>query len=201
MKSLYDADITWPTKSDDFFPYASDPHAYWTGYFTSRPTFKRYERIGNHFLQICKQLTSLTQKHSGKQFVSHLNFLRETMGVMQHHDAITGTEKEKVAYDYAKLLDVGLRACASNAKSILNRLVTDEDNLDADNPDFKPNYKFEFESCLLLNISKCDISEQNEKFVVTLYNPLAHSTFQYVRIPISKDDYEVKDYRGTWKYI
>ena len=27
---------TWPSKVDDFFPYASDPHAFWTGYFTSR---------------------------------------------------------------------------------------------------------------------------------------------------------------------
>ena len=31
LKSLHQANITWPTKSDDFFPYASDPHAYWTG--------------------------------------------------------------------------------------------------------------------------------------------------------------------------
>ena len=30
----------WPTKQDDFFPYASDPHAYWTGYHSSRPSSK-----------------------------------------------------------------------------------------------------------------------------------------------------------------
>ena len=36
LKSLNDAGITWPSKNDDFFPYASDPHAFWTGYFTSR---------------------------------------------------------------------------------------------------------------------------------------------------------------------
>ena len=36
LKSLNDAGISWPSKNDDFFPYASDPHAYWTGYFTSR---------------------------------------------------------------------------------------------------------------------------------------------------------------------
>ena len=35
-KSLNEAGKTWTSKSDDFFPYASDPHAYWTGYFTSR---------------------------------------------------------------------------------------------------------------------------------------------------------------------
>lgn len=51
LKSLHDANITWSSKSDDFFPYSSDPNAFWTGYFTSRPTIKRFERVGNHFLQ------------------------------------------------------------------------------------------------------------------------------------------------------
>ncbi|XP_052870890.1 lysosomal alpha-mannosidase-like, partial [Anopheles cruzii] len=52
LKALHDTGITWPTKSDDFFPYASDPHSFWTGYYTSRPTSKRYERVGNHLLQV-----------------------------------------------------------------------------------------------------------------------------------------------------
>ncbi|MFS7901461.1 putative alpha-mannosidase [Helianthus anomalus] len=33
---------TWPLKKDDYFPYASDINAYWTGYFTSRPALKGY---------------------------------------------------------------------------------------------------------------------------------------------------------------
>lgn len=40
LKALNEAGISWPSKTDDFFPYASDPHAYWTGYFTSRPALK-----------------------------------------------------------------------------------------------------------------------------------------------------------------
>ena len=36
LKSLNEAGQTWTSKTDDFFPYASDPHAFWTGYFTSR---------------------------------------------------------------------------------------------------------------------------------------------------------------------
>lgn len=122
LKSLHDAGITWPTKDDDFFPYASDPHAYWTGYFTSRPTLKRYERVGNNFLQVCKQLTSLAP-NLYPELLPHLGFMRETMGVMQHHDAVTGTEKQKVAFDYARRLSVGMRTCSANARAVLNRLT------------------------------------------------------------------------------
>lgn len=52
LKAVHDAGQTWTTKHDDFFPYASDPHSYWTGFFTSRPTLKRFERLGNNFLQV-----------------------------------------------------------------------------------------------------------------------------------------------------
>lgn len=52
LKAVHKAGNTWPVKEDDFFPYASDPHTYWTGYFTSRPTIKGFERLGNNFLQV-----------------------------------------------------------------------------------------------------------------------------------------------------
>lgn len=66
--------MSWTVKEDDFFPYASDPYAYWTGnmvrvyalqnwkynytigYFTSRPALKFYARKMNSLLQICKQV-------------------------------------------------------------------------------------------------------------------------------------------------
>ncbi|CAG9122905.1 unnamed protein product [Plutella xylostella] len=51
LKAVHDANPTLPTKRDDFFPYASDPNSFWTGYFTSKPTIKLYEREGNSVLQ------------------------------------------------------------------------------------------------------------------------------------------------------
>lgn len=56
LKALNEEGLQFPTKQDDFFPYSSDPHSFWTGYFTSRPTLKRFERIGNNFLQVCELL-------------------------------------------------------------------------------------------------------------------------------------------------
>jgi len=52
LKALNEPGETWPVKTDDFFPYASDNHAYWTGYFTSRPTFKGTLSKTNTFLQV-----------------------------------------------------------------------------------------------------------------------------------------------------
>lgn len=47
---------------------------------------------------MAKQLTSF--KTSGGDVTS----LKHAIGVMQHHDAITGTEKQLVANDYHRLL-------------------------------------------------------------------------------------------------
>ena len=41
---VYKEKKEWPLKWDDFFPYADDPHSYWSGYFTSRPPLKGYVR-------------------------------------------------------------------------------------------------------------------------------------------------------------
>jgi lysosomal alpha-mannosidase len=57
-------------------------------------------------VQVGKQLVAMTQL--GQVGASPLDSLREAMGIMQHHDAITGTEKQHVADDYARTLAKGL---------------------------------------------------------------------------------------------
>jgi len=44
--------LAWTVKTDDFFPYADGEHAYWTGYFTSRPLLKGFERYTSSWLQV-----------------------------------------------------------------------------------------------------------------------------------------------------
>ncbi|XP_058057448.1 lysosomal alpha-mannosidase-like [Anopheles bellator] len=201
LKALHDTGITWPTKSDDFFPYASDPHSYWTGYYTSRPTSKRYERVGNHLLQVCKQLTALAPSRE-EHMEPHLTVLREAMGVMQHHDAITGTEKQHVSDDYTRMMHRAMGACEVNTQAALNQIVDPQFRrarahpLDRE-PAPEPTYKFAFESCHLLNVSKCELTESKDSFTVTLYNPLAHASHQYVRVPITGARYVVRDYRNV----
>lgn len=47
----------------------------------------------------------------GIESVGDLLAMKDAMGIMQHHDAVTGTEKQHVADDYARLLHVGVTEC------------------------------------------------------------------------------------------
>lgn len=56
LYALNQANRTWTTKTDDFFPISFNQHGLWTGYFTSRPALKRYERYSNNILQVIRQV-------------------------------------------------------------------------------------------------------------------------------------------------
>ncbi|KAF7271106.1 hypothetical protein GWI33_015990 [Rhynchophorus ferrugineus] len=177
----------WLVKQDDYFPYASDPHAYWTGYFTSRPALKRFERYGNNFLQVCKQLYALADL--GPEDRVDLNSMREAMGVMQHHDAVTGTEKQHVASDYARRLQRGIANCEIITETALNKLSNKSADSDAN--------LLSFNTCPLSNISQCAYSENLDNFVVTIYNPLSRSVNKVVKLPVTGDAYKVTDPKGV----
>ncbi|CRK86319.1 CLUMA_CG000160, isoform A [Clunio marinus] len=187
LKSLHESNTKWPIKSDDFFPYASDPHSYWTGYYTSRPTSKRFERIGNHFLQICKQLSAMAEV-AEDFYDENLKRLKSEMGVMQHHDAITGTEKQHVTEDYHRELYDSIKGCEDNTRSSLNQLMIGHHSNGTN------QLEFQFNSCLNLNISVCEVTESSSEFMVTVYNPISHETYQNVKIPVHGDSYIVRDY-------
>ncbi|CAG2100054.1 unnamed protein product, partial [Medioppia subpectinata] len=178
------------TKSDDFFPYASDNNTYWTGYFTSRPALKRYERVGNNFLQVCKQLDVLAGM--GGAYDKEMTALREWQGVMQHHDAITGTEKQHVADDYALKLAKSIAGCERvvdravgklTANSMANRTVQS-----------LPEQLF----CQQLNVSACEWTESlNTSLTVTVYNPYGQPVRHILRLPISNWSVQVLDPTGV----
>uniref|UniRef100_A0AAQ6AET3 Lysosomal alpha-mannosidase n=1 Tax=Amphiprion ocellaris TaxID=80972 RepID=A0AAQ6AET3_AMPOC len=109
LQELHRANLTWALKTDDFFPYADSAHDFWTGYFTSRPALKRYERISNSNLQTCNQLEVLGGPVSRKGPFGGGD--KKAMAVAQHHDAVSGTEKQHVANDYARKLASGWQHC------------------------------------------------------------------------------------------
>ncbi|XP_052582965.1 lysosomal alpha-mannosidase-like isoform X2 [Peromyscus californicus insignis] len=180
---LNKANLTWSVKEDDYFPYADGPHMFWTGYFSSRPALKRYERLSYNFLQVCNQLEALAgpAANVGPYGTGDSAPLKEAMAVLQHHDAITGTARQNVVNDYARQLAAGWRPCEVLVSNALAQLSF-----------YKQNFSF----CHELNISICPVSQNSEQFQVTVYNPLGRKVHQMVRLPVSEGIFFVKDPNG-----
>ncbi|XP_018008120.1 lysosomal alpha-mannosidase [Hyalella azteca] len=187
VDALHASQISWGTKQDDFFPYASDPHAYWTGYFTSRPTFKGMIRKANGFHQAQKQLLAVT----GSGRTSGLERMAATLGVTQHHDAVTGTAKQHVTDDYYKRLDVALQASQDELVPVIRKLSTGGFG----SAGAKAAGAVSF--CPQLNISSCELTETSENFQVVVYNSIARPIDTPVRIPVPDFAYKVTDYQGN----
>uniref|UniRef100_A0A673BUA8 Alpha-mannosidase n=1 Tax=Sphaeramia orbicularis TaxID=375764 RepID=A0A673BUA8_9TELE len=121
----------YPVLSGDFFAYADREDHYWTGYFTSRPFYKSLDRVIESHLRGAEILYSLAvanARHAGMEGrypVSDYALLvdaRRSVGLFQHHDAITGTAKENVVIDYGtRLLRslIGLKRVIINAAHFL----------------------------------------------------------------------------------
>ena len=182
FQALNEANKVWTAKTDDFFPYASDPHAYWTGYFVSRPALKYMVRDTNNLLQVCKQMQVFSKQSSEDAKVTKL---REVMGVLQHHDAVSGTAKQHVTFDYAQRLSEGISQC----QPVIARAY---DTFIPKNSQKPPQAQF----CPLMNITECSVTENTEKFVVNVYNPLGRNVSKILRLPVPNPGYLIKNSLG-----
>lgn len=172
--------LTFSLKTDDIFPYADNANSYWTGYFTSRPSLKRYVRVQSQFLQVARHLEALVNGDGNKT-----EALWEALGVAQHHDGVSGTAKQDVTYDYAKRLSVGGASSEDIINSGIASLLTQPG---ADLPSFS--------YCPLANTSICDVSSTKANLIVSVYNSLARERTELVRIPIAFKDATVYDNNG-----
>ncbi|KAG5887528.1 hypothetical protein JTB14_022140 [Gonioctena quinquepunctata] len=168
---------TLEVKTDDFFPYASANYEYWTGYYSSRPNSKRFERIGHNILQASKQLRSFFKMNLGglvdEDTDPDLVTLQESVAIMQHHDAISGTEKQEVANDYSRLIREGIEKSEKSIGLIIGSLLSKNGSA---------YDKLALASCLLSNVSLCQ-SFGGERSIVAVYNPLSRPVSHYIRIP------------------
>lgn len=116
LSAIYSQNKKYPVKEDDFFPYADSSDSYWTGYFTSRTSYKGFVRKGGRFLQAVRRLATQTAWEKSSSFFSNnfgqidkaLYVLEDAMAMGQHHDAVTGTAKHAVTEDYKFQLTRGI---------------------------------------------------------------------------------------------
>lgn len=100
-----------PDKSltGDFFTYTDRDDEYWSGYYTSRPFDKRMIRYLLEVLKTAEMLTSFAVYRAEQQgypyknvqaVLKNLQDARRTHGLVQHHDAITGTSAHPTVVDF-----------------------------------------------------------------------------------------------------
>ncbi|UJR26764.1 hypothetical protein I4U23_008079 [Adineta vaga] len=182
LYALNQAKRAWTSKTDDFFPYAHHPHGFWTGYFTSRSALKRYERHSNNILQVTRQLNAFANTN----LRNSIFYLSEAMGVAQHHDAVSGTEKQEVAFDYALRLAQGI----SSANLVINQAYSRLLPKVGQPPPSVPQLL-----CQLTNISECLTVQDQTRFTLTLWNPTIHPILHHFRVPVTRA-YTVRDPTG-----
>nr|CCA13903.1 lysosomal alphamannosidase putative [Albugo laibachii Nc14] len=164
--------LTWTVKTDDFFPYASAEHDFWVGYFTSRPALKRFVRVSNTLLQQFRQIDAVYQSHHAANLVP----LLRAAALVEHHDGVSGTEKQAVADDYALRLNDAILITEKSINEVL--LAVGE-------------YKH-LSLCLLSNVSICDVSTESQRFEVYIHNALPRNSNQTISIPVTQQNAKVK---------
>jgi alpha-mannosidase len=152
--------VEWPVKTDDFFPYSDCPNCFWTGYFTSRTAFKRFERVASSFLLAARQIDALLPtavedlSSTASESSPPLYLLEDNLGVAQHHDAVSGTAKQHVSDDYSQKLSAGIHDAAKHVIDTLKRYMLLPDSMHGlDNLDY----------CPLLNETICDLTMVRKK--------------------------------------
>lgn len=109
--------------------------------------------------------------------------LRRAMGMMQHHDAVTGTEKQHVSDDYRQRLTDAMKGCNQLVGAVADTLL-------------EKSYSFQgggFSACENLNASVCPpltLKSLHPDALIAVYNNLGWDDIQpWLRVPL----YATKD--------
>lgn len=115
-------------------------------------------------LQVVKQLDVLSGLGTEHGSDTTLDVLKQAMAVAQHHDAVSGTAKQVVTYDYEERLSDGVTQCMRVVNDAYQKLMAPQGaNATAYSLPLQ-------EFCPLLNISRCNLTETNHEVAAFLYS-------------------------------
>lgn len=140
LKKMNKEENVFPVLSGDFFTYADRDDHYWSGYFTSRPFYKRMDRVLQYHLRAAEIGFSALVR-SGKigdfdRLFPKLVQSRRNLALFQHHDGITGTAKEYVMNDYGQKLHQSIEDCRSIIETSTRRLLSTSTNDESESLEF-----------------------------------------------------------------
>ncbi|XP_056633702.1 alpha-mannosidase 2 [Diorhabda sublineata] len=196
----------FPTLSGDFFTYADRDDHYWSGYYTSRPFYKRMDRILLAYVKAAESIYTLTSisNKPGADWISNettgiekiLTTSRHALSLFQHHDGITGTARNHVVIDYAEKMRSAIRGCQQVVQLCAHVLLNGFRN---ETPDKEAVY---------YNIADGGASQDGHYEIIigypeisskkiVVYNSLTFSRREVVTFYISTPFVEVRDSEGN----
>ncbi|KAH1015266.1 alpha-mannosidase 2 isoform X1 [Dendroctonus ponderosae] len=198
----------FPVLSGDFFTYADRDDHYWSGYYTSRPFYKRMDRVLLSYIRAAETIEALTY-HSGKRMswdnkeatgLGHfLVSSRQELSLFQHHDGITGTAKDHVMVDYGKRMLLAIHDCQRIIQHCVNVLLEGPGSQQSLKDDVT-HYNFDdvwhshntLPEKMQITIGVPDLPSKK----IVIYNSLAFARHEVVTFNINTQFIEVIDFQG-----
>lgn len=189
------ARITWEVRSDDIFPLANDAHAYWSGYFTSRPALKRQVRFASNFLNSARQMEVIsgvtaadvdtpTTRPSPPVGQSWTDSMEGAIAVATHHDGMSGTERQDVSNDYSQRISEGHFEVEAGVAKSLQKMAGITEEIGHCNCNSAGN---------CMNMSICAYTTGPSSFKVLAWNPQGRTIRPWLRIPVTGAAWTVTD--------
>ncbi|KAM9734452.1 LOW QUALITY PROTEIN: alpha-mannosidase 2 [Menidia menidia] len=198
-----------PVLQGDFFTYADRDDHYWSGYFTSRPFYKRLDRILESTLRAAEILFSITlaemrRFHGDGRLAAgfpaaplfrRLVAGRRSLALFQHHDAVTGTARDPVVVDYGTRLFravLSLRQVVQSSAHWL--LLLDKGQYQRPPPEAEPFLQMdEVISAQDALPQKTPIALGKEPRSLVVFNPLEQRRSAVVDVLVDSPDVRVLD--------
>ncbi|GLV40323.1 alpha-Mannosidase class II a [Carabus blaptoides fortunei] len=198
----------FPVLTGDFFTYADRDDHYWSGYYTSRPFYKRMDRVLLSYIRaadIILTMASGANREGSKLVLSSeagltkmMREARQSLSLFQHHDGITGTARDPVVIDYGQKMLTAI----VNAQLVIQQSV----NVLLSGPN--PNM---FDSDIVhYNIDDIRRSQDSlpEKYIITIgrgapikrvvmYNSLTFTRHEVITLLVSTPFVQVTDLTGN----
>lgn len=198
IKAVHESNATFPVKYDDQVPYAEKAFSYWTGFYSSRPVSKGNIRSLSRYTNMMNNqwthtlLNKQTPQNLKEKILFESQEALRIVGVMQHHDAVTGTERQHVSDDYQKQVETALNSTRTLNSDIIRNRFENIDKLGQvqettickkrqDGVLVCPHHVFEN----LTDTTYINFEKTNSEAVIRLYLP--HSKFKLVDPRTSQD--------------
>lgn len=202
----------FPTLSGDFFTYADRDDHYWSGYYTSRPFYKRLDRVLMAYLRSAEILLSLAWNEAvlnavkpdwlvgqDSVLIKQLSNARSSLSLFQHHDGITGTAKDYVVDDYARKLVDAIKSSHHVMQQAAHFLISPSKEMYVPDP-FAEYFNLDDIRKLPSSLpeqSLLKFSRGINSIRVVIFNSLTWKREEVVSLRVATVDVQIKDSDGN----